>query len=209
MPRVSRQQSAANRAAITEAAARLIRERGIDGLSVADLMGSAGLTHGGFYGHFESKEALAAGACRAAFEQSAQRWSRRVASAKDAPAARSALIEAFLSKPSRNSPGTSCPATALAGDVARQRAEAPVREAYREGTEALLGILAALEPGSDGPSARRAALADFSLLLGALLLSRATAGHALSEECLAAAQEQLLPAKSRRRARASARRPGP
>ena len=52
MPRVSRQQTDANRATIAEAAARLIRERGIDGLSVADLMASAGLTHGGFYGHF-------------------------------------------------------------------------------------------------------------------------------------------------------------
>jgi TetR/AcrR family transcriptional repressor of nem operon len=92
--------------------------------------------------------------------------------------------------------------------VARQRAQAPVREAYREGTEALLGILSALEPGADGASARRAALADFSLLLGALLLARATADHALSDECLAAAHEQLLPAKGRKRARASTRRAG-
>jgi TetR/AcrR family transcriptional repressor of nem operon len=208
MPRVSRQQTDANRATITEAAARLIRERGIDGLSVADLMASAGLTHGGFYGHFESKDALAASACRTAFEQSLQRWNRRVSAAVDAPAARAALIEAYLSKLSRSSPGTSCPATALAADVARQNPAAPVRDAYVEGTEALLGILTALEPGGDAASARRTALAEFSLLLGALLLSRATAGHALSDECLAAAHALLLPAKRRRRARASARRVG-
>jgi TetR/AcrR family transcriptional repressor of nem operon len=206
MPRVSRQQTQVNRATITATAARLMRERGIDGLSVADLMASAGLTHGGFYGHFESKDALAATACRTAFEQSVQRWSRRVASATDAPAARAALIEAYLSKPSRNSPGTSCPAPALAADVARQSPEAPVRDAYLKGTEALLGILAALKPGEDAASARRQALAEFSLLLGALLLARATAGHALSEECLAAAREQLLPSRSRSRARASTRR---
>jgi TetR/AcrR family transcriptional repressor of nem operon len=205
MPRVSRQQTDTNRATITEAAARLIRERGIDGLSVADLMASAGLTHGGFYGHFESKEALAATACRSAFDQSVQRWNRRVASAADATSARAALIEAYLSKPSRNSPGSSCPATALAADVARQSPEAPVREAYLEGTEALLSILSALEPGEDAASARRTALAEFSLLLGALLLSRATAGHSLSDECLAAAHDQLLPAKSRG-GRVSARR---
>ena len=155
MPRVSRQQTQANRAAITEAAARLIRERGIDGLSVSDLMASAGLTHGGFYGHFESKQALAASACRTAFDQSVQRWKRRVSAAADAPAAREALIEAYLSKLSRSSPGTSCPATALAADVARQSPGAPVRDAYCEGIEALLEILTALEPGEDTASARR------------------------------------------------------
>jgi len=165
-----------------------------------------GRPHGGFYGHFESKQALAASACRTAFDQSVQRWKRRVSAAADAPAAREALIEAYLSKLSRSSPGTSCPATALAADVARQSPGAPVRDAYCEGIEALLEILTALEPGEDTASARRAALAEFSLLLGALLLARATSGHALSEECLAAAHEQLLPAKSRGRARISARR---
>ena len=207
MPRVSRQQTDANRAAITEAATRLIRERGVDRLSVADLMAAAGLTHGGFYGHFESKQALAATACRNAFEQSAQRWNRRVASAADAASARATIIEGFLSRASRNSPGTSCPATALAADVAREPNEAPIRTSYVQGVEALLAILATLEPHTDAVSARRAAVAEFSLLVGALLLSRAAAGHALSEECLAAGLEQLLPAKSRRRTRSSARRP--
>jgi TetR/AcrR family transcriptional repressor of nem operon len=199
MPRVSRQQTDANRAAITEAASRLIRERGIDGLSVADLMAAAGLTHGGFYGHFDSKEALAATACRSAFDQSVQRWQRRVSSASDAPSARTALIESYLSRPSRNTPGSSCPATALAGDVAREPPGAPVREAYRDGIEALLGILSALEPDEVAASARRTALTEFSLMVGALLLSRATAGHAISDEFLSAAQAQLLPPKRRAR----------
>lgn len=206
MPRVSRLQTDANRAAITEAASRLMRERGIDGLSVVDLMAAAGMTHGGFYGHFDSKETLAATACRSAFEQSVQRWQRRLSAAADAPAARAALIEAYLSRPSRNSPGTSCPATALAGDVARAPAEAPVREAYREGIEALIGILSGLEPEQAAASARRTALAEFSQLMGALLLARATAGHALSDEFLGAAQAQLLPPKRRARARSGSRR---
>jgi TetR/AcrR family transcriptional repressor of nem operon len=208
MPRVSRQQTDANRAAIIEAAARMMRERGIDGLSVADLMAAAGLTHGGFYGHFDSKEALAATACRSAFEQSVQRWQRRVAGAADAAAARAALIESYLSRPSRNSPGSSCPATALAGDVAREPSEAPVREAYRQGIEALLGILGALAPAEAAGNARRTALAELSLLLGALLLARATAGHPLSDEFLSAAHQQLLPPKRRARARGGARRAG-
>lgn len=206
MPRVSRQQTNANRAAITEAAARLIRERGIDGLSVADLMAAAGLTHGGFYGHFDSKEALAATACRSAFDQSVHRWQRRVSAAADAPSARAALIDSYLSRASRNSPGASCPATALAGDVAREPVEAPVREAYREGVEALLGILGTVQPDGGVASARRRALAEFSQLMGALLLARATAGHALSDEFLSAARAQLLPPTRRARARSGIRR---
>jgi len=79
MPRVSKQQSLSNRATITQAAARLFREHGIQGISVSDLMGAAGLTHGGFYGHFESKDALAVEACRLAFENSAERWTKAVA----------------------------------------------------------------------------------------------------------------------------------
>src|SRR5271170_2549103 len=120
MPRVSREQFISNRTAITEASARLLRERGIKGLSVSELMAAAGLTHGGFYGHFASKDALAAEACSLAFEHSAERWKNRVAGNADADSARAALVEGYLTPKSRSSPGTSCPAAALAGDVARE-----------------------------------------------------------------------------------------
>ena len=66
MPRVSRKQAELNREIIVEAATRLFRERGIHGISVSDVMAAAGLTHGGFYGHFESREALATEACNRA-----------------------------------------------------------------------------------------------------------------------------------------------
>ena len=78
MPRVSREQTDINRLAIEDASSRLFREQGIKAVSVADLMAAAGLTHGGFYGHFESKDALAAVACAKAFEQSAGRWEKRL-----------------------------------------------------------------------------------------------------------------------------------
>src|SRR5277367_5494913 len=96
MPRVSKDQSNRNRAAIREISARLFRERGINGVSVADLMGAAGLTHGGFYGHFESKDALAGVAVAHAFEQSAERWHKRVASKPDDAARRALLVDKFL-----------------------------------------------------------------------------------------------------------------
>ena len=79
MPRVSRAQAEAHREAITDASARLFKEHGLKAVSVADLMGAAGLTHGGFYGHFESKDALAGAATAHAYGQAVERWRRRVA----------------------------------------------------------------------------------------------------------------------------------
>jgi TetR/AcrR family transcriptional repressor of nem operon len=120
MPRVSREQADNNRLAITDASARLFRERGIDNVSVAELMAAAGLTHGGFYGHFESKDQLAAEACRWAFGRSVERWKKRIAEKSDRTLARAALTDNYLSAQSRNNPGASCPAAAFAGDVARE-----------------------------------------------------------------------------------------
>src|SRR5580658_9051251 len=93
MPRASKLQAQSHRRAFTDASARLMRERGIDGVSVADLMGAAGLTHGGFYGHFDSKEQLAAEACAHAFAESVERWKTRIAAHADDNAALLALIE--------------------------------------------------------------------------------------------------------------------
>jgi TetR/AcrR family transcriptional repressor of nem operon len=191
MPRVSRRQSALNRTAITEVSARLFREHGIVGTSVADLMGAAGLTHGGFYGHLESKDALAAAACASAFAASVARWERRVADANNGPAARSAIIDGFLSIKARNNPGQSCPTATLAGDVARESANAPVRAAFAAGAEDLLRILQTLQGRSSRSEDRRAALADLAMLVGAQVLARATSQSPLSDEILAAAREQL------------------
>ena len=191
MPRVSKHQSQLNRVAITEASARLFRERGIAGTSVADLMGAAGLTHGGFYGHFDSKDALAAAACESAFAASVARWKARVADAKDVDAARTAIIDGFLSIKARNTPGHSCPTATLAGDVAREAVEAPIRAAFAAGLEDLLEILGSLQASADPSFDRRAALADLSLLVGAQILARATSQTALSSELLAAARDRL------------------
>jgi TetR/AcrR family transcriptional repressor of nem operon len=192
MPRVSKHQSELNRAAITAASAKLFRERGIAGTSVADLMGAAGLTHGGFYGHFESKEALAAEACQNAFAASLARWKGRVADAGDAQSARTSIIDGFLSTKARNSPGHACPSATLAGDVARESVDAPIRDSFAQGLEQLLKILETLQPKPDSSAARHAALADLSLLVGAQLLARATSQSPLSGELIAAARTRLL-----------------
>jgi TetR/AcrR family transcriptional repressor of nem operon len=191
MPRVSKQQSDQNRLAITEVSGRLFRERGLDGVSVADLMAAAGLTHGGFYGHFESKDALAAAACARAFAVSADRWKRRVAEARDKNAARATIIDNFLSTKSRNTPGQACPTATLAVDVARQSTEAPIRPAFADGLEELLEILQTLQAGRGASADRQEALADLATLVGAQILARATSQASLSEEILSAARARL------------------
>jgi len=193
MPRVARAEAENHRKQITEASARLFRERGVKGVSVADLMGAAGLTHGGFYGHFESKDALAGVAVGHAFEQSAERWRKRVAGKPDTVAGREALVEKFLAAQTVRDVGTSCPSVSLAADVAREPAAAPIRTAYLDGVESLVEILAGVEPGPDAAARRGAALADYATMAGALLLARATEGAPLSVEFLAAARERLLP----------------
>ena len=194
MPRVSRAEAESHREQITEASARLFRERGINGVSVADLMGAAGLTHGGFYGHFESKDALAGVAVAHAFEQSAERWNKRIAAEPDDAARRAVLVDKFLTRKSMKDVGMGCPSVSMAGDVAREPAAAPIRTAYLDGLEMLVQILASVEEGADDAAKRRAALADFATLAGAMMLARATEGAPLSAEILAAARARLTPA---------------
>jgi len=191
VPRVTKEQAGRNRSAITEASARLFRERGLKGVSVADLMAAAGLTHGGFYRHFDSKDAVAAEACAAAFERSARRWRKRLCAGARRGAAKAALVEGYLSGRSRARPGTSCPAAALAADVAREAHDAPIRATYAAGVAGLLEILATAQPSGDAAADRHAAAADFAVMVGAMVLARATAGHPLSDEFLRAARERL------------------
>ena len=209
MPRVSRAEAESHRQQITEASARLFKERGINGVSVSDLMGAAGLTHGGFYGHFESKDALAGEAVAHAFGQSARRWRKRVASQPDDAAGRALIVDTFLSTPGVREVGLGCPSVALAADVAREPAAAPIRAAYLDGLEALVAILAGVEDGADSAARRRAALADYATMAGALMLARATEGAPLSAEVLAAARERLLHASAPALASARATAPAP
>lgn len=193
MPRVSQQQTDQNRIAIENASATLFREHGLNGVSVADLMSAAGLTHGGFYGHFSSKDGLAAVACARAFEGSAARWEQRFANLPGIEARRMAYVEGYLASSSRDRPGSGCAAAALAGDVAREAADKPVRATYLHGVKAMQTRLAALQvPGTDADVAQRQALVDMATLVGALLLSRATRGDPISDDILTSARDALL-----------------
>jgi TetR/AcrR family transcriptional repressor of nem operon len=195
MPRVSRKQADLNRETIVEAATRLFRERGLHGISVVEVMAAAGLTHGGFYGHFESREALAQEASARAFKQAAQNWQARVADQDSNDAARRAVVEPYLSNESRDNPGESCPVVAFAGDMCHEAAQSGLRQTYVQGLNDLLDSLGSLLDTEDEACKRQQALAQYSMMFGALMLSRATRGDPLSDEILEAARATLMPGK--------------
>lgn len=173
MPRVSKEQTEHNRHAIEEASAKLFKEKGFAGVSVADLMGAAGLTHGGFYGHFTSKDELAAVACANAFRHSAERWAKRIADAPDEAGALHSLVDHYLSQKTVRDAGNGCPGPAMVVDVAREPDNKPVRAAFQTGSAELVEILATLAPG-DADQRRATALAQWCTMVGAVLLARAS-----------------------------------
>lgn len=190
MARVSKQQMALNHEAIVQTSSQLFRARGLNGVSVNDLMAAVGLTHGGFYGHFSSKDELAAIASRKAIDDSRVRW-EEISSQPDHHNLRT-LVELYLSPEHRDRMEDGCTITALASDVARENSENPVCEVYLCGVRSMLERLESLSDIADDEQRRQHALAQFAMLSGALALARATAGDKISDEFLAAAKKALL-----------------
>jgi TetR/AcrR family transcriptional repressor of nem operon len=195
MPRVSKVQTEANHQAIQEAASRLFRARGLAGVSVAELMAEAGLTHGGFYAHFPSKDALAASACAAAFAHADAKWQRRVDAAVDAGAARTAIAEGYLRTAYRDPAVAACPTATLVTDVAREPLTHPIHAAYLAGVRRQVEVLAALGGSGDAARDREDACVQLATMIGALLLARATRGDSISDEVLNAARRRLTTAR--------------
>ena len=185
--RVSREKFAESRKRILEAAASLFRENGFDGVGLADIMKAAGLTHGGFYGHFSSKEDLEAQALSLALARSLTNWSQTVDSAAGRPL--SALAGQYLSPYSRENVGEGCPIAALGCDAAREGER--VRSAFTAGLEPVLALLSNVVPGPSKAQRRRKAIATLAGMVGAMILARAVNDPALSDEILAATSLNL------------------
>lgn len=182
--KVSRAQAEANRERILDSAAQLFRERGVDGVGLNELMQAAGLTRGGFYGHFESKEDLVAQASRRAMESN--RDSRR----KLADKGLEAWVKVYLSDAHCERVGEGCGLTALAADAAR--GGPALREVFGEGVEHFALALQPLMPGPTQAQRREQALARMATLVGALLLGRAVADGGQSRELREAARKAVL-----------------
>ncbi|NML10191.1 TetR/AcrR family transcriptional regulator [Sphingobium sp. AR-3-1] len=186
--KVSRDQAARNREKVVDAASRLFRARGVEGVGIGEVMRECGLTHGGFYNQFDSKEALAAEACAASLATSAERW-RAVAEAAGEGDAPAAIADNYLSPRNRDAPETGCALIALAPDAARRGGD--LADAFRHGFEELATILE-----QSGPDVNRQdALARMAQMVGAMVLARGVGDLALSDEILAATRQALgLPA---------------
>ncbi|RZL37598.1 MAG: TetR/AcrR family transcriptional regulator [Rubrivivax sp.] len=181
--KVSRAQAEENRERILDNAAQLFRERGFDGIGLNDLMQAAGLTRGGFYGHFESKDDLAAQATRRALQANREQWK------KQTDRSLQAWVRSYLSDAHRDRVGAGCGLAALAGDAAR--GGPAVKTAFAEGVASIIETLQGQMPATDAAGRREQALAMLSTLMGALLLSRAVGDGELSGELREAARKSL------------------
>ena len=177
MPRHSRQETAATRTRILSAASRSIRAKGIEGTAIPALMRTAGLTHGAFYAHFDSKDALVSEACAHAFVRSAAVQERTAASSLPGQEL-TEIVRSYLTPAHRDAPETGCPAPALMTEMSRQPPE--VRRAFTRGVEDLIERFERLSPR------RASALAPALLsgIAGAIALARAVDDPALSARLL-------------------------
>ena len=185
--RVSREKSAETRERILDVAATLFREKGFDGIGLAEIMKAADLTHGGFYKHFGSKDDLEAQATGVALARNAADWRRLFEGAAARPL--SAFIDEYLSPHHRDDLGKGCAIAALGADVARQGER--VRSALTGGLEPFLQLLSNAIPGRSKAVRRRKAIATMAELIGTLILARAVDDPALSDEILAATSLNL------------------
>jgi TetR/AcrR family transcriptional repressor of nem operon len=198
MMRVTRAKAAENREKIVATAARLFRENGFDGVGLDAIMENAGLTHGGFYRHFHSKNDLAAEAVAHSLATNANRQA--------ALPSLEALVSGYLSPEHRANRGNGCVIAALGSDITRQRKE--VRRALTAYVRAQIDRLTGWTEGHNALARRRRAIATLAGMVGALILARAVEEVALSDEILAsgrtaysATQRQRSAGKSKREGR--------
>jgi TetR/AcrR family transcriptional repressor of nem operon len=191
--RMSREAMEEHHHEIVSAAARMLRERGIGGTSVADLMQAAGLTHGGFYRHFDSKEALVAEALQSVYDNLVQGFATKAGRASEAEVVAD-YVTKYLTRHHVSHPGAGCPMAALGVEAAREGAD--VQRVFANGTQRTIDKLSAGLSGT--PAERRAkAVRILASLVGAVVIARAVGDSALSEEVLTANREALSVARKR------------
>jgi TetR/AcrR family transcriptional repressor of nem operon len=176
---------------VVEAAARRFRRNGIEATGVVDLMADAGLTHGGFYAHFPSKEILVREAVMSASAQGRRHFQRQIEQARaEGREPLETIVRQYLTTLHRDRPDRGCSIAALGAEIARHPRK--TREAFTEGLEKTLGLIASALPAPDRADAKDRAIAVFSTLIGALQLSRALADSDMSQRALDAGVKAAL-----------------
>lgn len=185
------------RSRIVEEASRGLRQAGVDGMSVADLMKLVGLTHGGFYSHFESREALVIEAFASAMDRTISQW-RNHMNGMPAEERFDAFVETYLKPGHRDDRARGCVLPALGADIARSSPKA--RRAFASKLDEMIGVIAGLLPGKSPKQARQIATAALATMMGSIALARAAGDKELSDEILEAGRQALSGQSARRKA---------
>jgi len=187
--RYSKEHKQETHARIVKKASVRLREKGAHGIGVADLMKEAGLTHGGFYAHFDSREALVMEAFAYAMDRSTERW-RRLAEQTPPDKRLATIVENYLTPLHRDDPGHGCAVPTLGAEIARESPK--TRKAFAAKLEQMIDMMAdqVLEVPRKG--ARKQAVAALATMMGTLVLSRIAGSGELSDEILAAGREAVL-----------------
>jgi TetR/AcrR family transcriptional repressor of nem operon len=184
--KVSRKEAARHRERIVEVAAKLFREKGFDNVGVDDLMKAAGLSRGGFYGHFESKEHLIREACEVAAAQNLTWIRAQVHKTKSSP---KKILDIFLSPDFCDAPGSTCLTVALGSEISRR--DHVVRRIFEEYIKDYLEVLTGAVAGASKAKRRSRAMTTYAAMVGAVVLARAVDGTSFSKYILRTVRKSL------------------
>ena len=187
--RYSREHKLETHARIVRKASVRLREKGAHGIGVADLMKDAGLTHGGFYAHFDSREALVIEAFTHAMDRSTERW-RKLAEQTPPEKRLATIVNTYLTPLHRDDPGHGCSVPALGAEIARESPK--TRRAFAGRLEQMIDTLAAQLPGVPRKAARKQAMAALATMMGTLVLARVAGNGDFSDELLGAGRDAVL-----------------
>ena len=174
---------------IVKKASVRLREKGAHGIGVADLMKDAGLTHGGFYAHFDSREALVIEAFDYAMDRSIAHW-RKKAELTPPDKRLAAVVDSYLTPVHRDDPGHGCAIPALSAEIARESPK--TRKAFAAKLEQMIDMIAAQIPDLPRKTARKQAMASLATMMGTLVLARVAGSGELSDDILGAGREAVL-----------------
>jgi TetR/AcrR family transcriptional repressor of nem operon len=187
--RYSKEHKQETHARIVKKASVRLREKGAHGIGVADLMKEAGLTHGGFYAHFDSREALVIEAFAYAMDRSTERW-RKVAEETPPEKRLATIVESYLTPFHRDDPGHGCAVPTLGAEIARESPK--TRKAFAAKLEAMIDMMADQILDVPRKVARKQAISALTTMMGTLVLSRIAGNGEFSDEILGAGREAVL-----------------
>jgi TetR/AcrR family transcriptional regulator, transcriptional repressor for nem operon len=187
--RYSREHKLETHARIVKKASVRLREKGAHGIGVADLMKEAGLTHGGFYAHFDSRDALVIEAFGYAMDRGTERW-RKVMEQTPPDKRFSTIVEGYLTPLHRDDPGNGCAIPTLGAEIARESPK--TRRAFAAKLEQMIDMIADQIPGVPRRAARKQAMATLATMMGAIVMSRIAGTGEFSDEILDAGREAVL-----------------